>query len=55
MYDYHLLIPRTTKTIESKIVYNEINEELDDGFKRLGYNRKLLKVFNNVEYKGNIV
>ena len=42
MHDYHLPIPRTTKTIEVKVVYNDTNEELADGF-------------NNVEYTGNVV
>ena len=53
--DYHLLIPGMTKTIKSKVVHDEVNEELDDGSKRFGYNSKVFKVFNNVEYKGNVV
>ena len=53
--DYHFLTPGMTKTIKSKVVHDEVDEELDDGSKRFENGSNVFKVFNNVEYKGSIV
>ena len=44
-----------TKTIKSKVIYDEINEELDDGSKIFENGTKVYKVSNDVQYKGSVI